>query len=338
MEQRSLAPAWLSFDKKPPSGRPRATRPGHASSTNTSSRPSAASWSQRSTSRSSNTSYTPRSATMPLSQPIAAPNRSHRVVVATLPSARSRTSESSTTRSMPSGTPSGGPAASASAWRLPTPPSDSASTPKHTSTTATSSTSLSRGRGVANLGWATSGSKSVRRPREPAPASKPNPSPCVQPAKDTPSDGNIKLAVEAAVEVRQTQGSGSNLASPDSSSSTPTMDPASPLVALTKPIAIKCSPPAGADADEISQSLEAETRFLRNLGWEGAAVPEEDDDGLTTAEIAAFKQTADSSHGLSTKATGSDSHLDPLARLTTAVLNEDDDDDSDESDDDDNEL
>eukprot|EP00045_Choanoeca_perplexa_P006789 m.58742 g.58742 ORF g.58742 m.58742 type:complete len:87 (+) comp13787_c0_seq3:183-443(+) len=46
MEQRSLAPAWLSFDKKPPSGRPRATRPGHASSTNTSSRPSAASWSQ----------------------------------------------------------------------------------------------------------------------------------------------------------------------------------------------------------------------------------------------------------------------------------------------------
>jgi hypothetical protein len=66
-------------------------------------------------------------------------------------------------------------------------------------------------------------------------------------------------------------------------------------------------------------------------------VPEEDDGGLTTDEIAAFKQTADSTVPVAGPKMGGEGSyaLDPLAGLTTAVLVEaDDDDDSDESDDD----
>lgn len=262
-------------------------------------------------------------------------------------SARARSTDhgslSSSNRTTPHAT------APASAWRLPqelTPVSD----PTPARPARASTAGLPPGRGVANLGWMTQGTKPVRRRSQPA-----DPAPALTPA-DADQDHDRTTPQPRSAAHSPDLGSDDKRDNDDN-------DDQSPLVALTQPIAIERGQAPFSDMDGISQSLEAETRFLRNLvshlrnapatsrfltvstlthapcsqGWEGAAVPEEDDGGLTTDEIAAFKQTADSTVPVAGPKMGGEGSyaLDPLAGLTTAVLVEaDDDDDSDESDDD----
>eukprot|EP00730_Choanoeca_flexa_P011105 TRINITY_DN2302_c0_g2_i1.p1 TRINITY_DN2302_c0_g2~~TRINITY_DN2302_c0_g2_i1.p1 ORF type:complete len:366 (+),score=80.82 TRINITY_DN2302_c0_g2_i1:316-1413(+) len=317
MEQRSLTPSWMQDrtraygSRAPPSSRPgSATGPVRA-------RTSSNTWKTTAQRRANPVTSKPQVAALPFAKATAASTKQprQRVVVATLPSARARQSEQSTPAPSPANRQR---ASQSSVWgsvptSKPTVTPSATIKPPASSAARANRASLTQGRGVANIGWMNGGASARRtssRKASPSTSHSSTSDPALPPSSGqtstamlAQSSSNVSGSTNTTPEPGVSAGS-SSTPTPDTDNSTacPKDSESCSETAISEPITIATgsTPPQSDDqaVDDmpISQSLEAETRFLRDLGWDGSAVPEEDDSLLTTDEIAAFRQTADQIH------------------------------------------